>query len=187
MDRRSFIGLLPVGAALLAAGCGSSTPVEPQETGQPPEYRLGPGDNLRVIVFGEDQLSGEFAVDGSGSISMPLIGAMKAQGRTPRQLEQDIAQRLSEGYVKDARVSVQVLNFRPFYIIGEVNKPGQYPYSDGMTAITAVAVAGGYTYRANEEYVLVTRGGDPSKTERRAPVNTHVYPEDVVRVPERFF
>ena len=90
-------------------------------------------------------------------------------------------------YVRDARVSAEVITFRPFYIIGEVNNPGQYPYANGMTATTAVAMAGGYTYRGRQDYILVTRGNDPEKIERRAPINTRVLPDDVVRIPERLF
>lgn len=161
--------------------------MEPEGFADGGYYRLGAGDALRVIVFGEEQLSGEFRVDGSGTVAMPLIGEVAARGRTTRQLEQDIAKRLEQGYVRDARVSVEVLNHRPFYILGEVRNPGQYPYVNGMTALSAVAMAGGYTYRAREDYVLVTRGSDPEKQIRRAPATTPVNPDDVVRVPERYF
>jgi polysaccharide export outer membrane protein len=118
---------------------------------------------------------------------MPLVGEINAKGKTARQLETAIAQKLNEGYVRDARVSAEVVTFRPFYIIGEVTKPGQYPYVNGMTATTAVAMAGGYTYRGQQDYILITRGTDAEKIERRAPINTQVLPDDVVRIPERFF
>lgn len=168
------------------SACETAPPLD-ETAAAPSEYTLGSGDNIRVIVYGEESLSGEFTVDGSGQIAMPLIGEVKAAGSSPRGLEQAIAQRLSQGYVKDARVSVEVLNFRPFFIYGEIQTPGKYPYVSGMTALTAVAIAGGYSYRANQSYVLITRGNDPSKTARRAPVNTPVMPDDVVEVPERWF
>lgn len=174
-------------ALLTACAAGSNAPLEQQGSLVAGEYQLGSGDQLRVTVFGQDQLSGEFAVDGGGFIAMPLVGEIEARGKTVRGLEEAIAARLADGYVRDPRVSVEVLTFRPFYIIGEVNKPGQYPYVNGMTAITAVAMAGGYTYRGNQDYVLITRGNDPEKVERRAPVNTPVRPDDVIRIPERFF
>ena len=190
MSIRSFLRLLAIGAgAVLLVACagGSNAPLEPLETAEPGDYELGAGDQVRVNVFGQEQLSGEFSVDGSGYIAMPLVGEVEARGKTARGLEQTIAAKLADGYVRDPRVSVQVLTFRPFYIIGEVNNPGQYPYANGMTAVTAVALAGGYTYRGRQDYVLVTRGNDPEKIERRAPINTRIMPDDVVRIPERFF
>lgn len=150
-------------------------------------YKLGPGDTVRVAVFGQQQLSGDFKVDGTGHVSLPLIGAMSARGETVQGLQDAIARKLADGYVKDPQVNVDVTSFRPFYIIGEVNRPGQYAYVNGMTAINAVAMAGGYTYRGRQDYVLVTRGNDPQKREYRAPVSTPVLPDDVIRIPERFF
>lgn len=186
--RQMFRGLGLATVALVMAGCaGQDYPLEPPEAAQVSEYRLGPGDALRVIVFGEEQLSGEFRVDGGGKVAMPLIGDINARNRTTRDLEKDIAQRLSQGYVRDAKVSVEVMNHRPFFILGEVRNPGQYQYVNGMTAMSAVAMAGGYTYRAKEDFVLITRGSDPQKQIRRAPVTTPVMPDDVVRIPERYF
>jgi polysaccharide export outer membrane protein len=180
-----MIGLAAVAAGL--AGCaGADAPLE-TGTVQMSEYRLGSGDALRVIVFGEEQLSGEFRVDGSGKVAMPLIGEVNAKNRTTRELEDEIAKRLSQGYVRDAKVNVEVMNHRPFFILGEVRNPGQYQFVNGMTALSAVAMAGGYTYRAKEDYVLVTRGNDPEKEVRRAPITTPIMPDDVVRVPERYF
>lgn len=187
---RGGILMAAVLAAAALSACQSATapPLEPTVAlADAGEYRLGPGDSVRVIVFGQEQLSGEFSVDGSGQIALPLIGGVAAKGLSSRQVEERIAQRLSEGYVRDPKVSVEVLTFRPFYIIGEINKPGQYPYASGMSAVTAVAMAGGYTYRAREDYVLITRTIDGEKQERRAPPNTPVLPDDVIRVPERLF
>jgi polysaccharide export outer membrane protein len=171
------------------AGCSASAPPLEGSTAMlpAPDYRLGPGDQVRVIVFGQEPLSGEFAIDGTGNVSLPLAGNVPALGATPNDLEKRIAEHLSHGYVKNARVSVQVLTFRPFYVIGEVNKPGQYPFANGMSAINAVATAGGFTYRAREDYVLITRTINGQKQERSAPVNTPILPDDVIRIPERLF
>ncbi|KAA0577430.1 polysaccharide export protein [Azospirillum sp. B21] len=193
MNRRQVIRALGQGIGLTAlavamVGCaGNDAPLETANVGQISEYRLGAGDALRVIVFGEEQLSGEFRVDGTGKVAMPLIGEVSAKDRSTRDLEKEISTRLSAGYVKDPKVSVEVLNHRPFFILGEVRNPGQYQYVNGMTALSAVAMAGGYTYRAKEDYVLITRGADPKKEIRRAPITTSVMPDDVVRVPERYF
>jgi len=151
------------------------------------EYTLGPGDMLRVTVFGHDDLSGEFSVGGNGTISLPLIGEVGAGERTIAQLEAAIVDKLKPDYLVNPRVSVEVLNFRPFYIIGEVNNPGSYPYKHGMTVVNAVALAGGYTYRARENRVLIKRAADGSGEEQPANENTIVLPGDVIRVPERFF
>lgn len=149
-------------------------------------YRLGSGDKLRVTVFGEEDLSGEFDVTGAGKISLPLIGQVQAAGLTVEETEEAIAAKLREGYLTNPKVNVEVLNYRPFYIMGEVNKPGEYPYSNAMTVLNAVAVAGGFTYRANEDKVFITRNKG-QETEHRIDPTVRVLPGDVVRIPERFF
>lgn len=152
------------------------------------EYSLGPGDQVRVTVFGQEDLSGEFSVSGNGKISLPLIGEVEAGGLTIPIIEQAIVAKLKPDYLVNPRVSIEVLNFRPFFIIGEVNNPGSYPYQHGMTVVNAIALAGGYTYRARENRVLLKRAGAPSSVkETRADENTPVLPGDVIRVPERFF
>jgi polysaccharide export outer membrane protein len=150
-------------------------------------YKLGSGDKVRVTVFGHEDLSGEFEVDGSGNVSLPLIRNIKAEGLTPRELEQVIADRLSPDYLVNPRVSVEVLNYRPFYIYGEVTKPGSFPYVNGMTVINAVAMAGGFTYRARTSRVRIIRANDPSRTPQDADKDTPVLPGDVIEVPERYF
>lgn len=151
------------------------------------QYTLGSGDEIRVNVFGHDDLSGKFNVGGNGMVSLPLIGNLRAGGRTIRQFEQAIVRKLRPDYLKNPRVSVEVLNYRPFYIIGEVKKPGSYPYVNGMKVINAVALAGGYTYRARENNLYVTRAADPKRRKRRADHDTVILPGDVIEVPERFF
>jgi polysaccharide export outer membrane protein len=150
------------------------------------DYRLGSGDKLRVIVFGEQDLSGEFDVTGSGKVSLPLIGQVQAAGKTVNEFAEEVGNELKQGYLTNPKISIEVLNYRPFYIIGEVVKPGQYPYTNGMTALNAVAVAGGYTYRANHDRVFITRG-NASDADYPADQSVRVLPGDIVRIPERFF
>ena len=138
-------------------------------------------------MYGHEDLSGEFSVTGAGEISLPLIGEVAAGGRTIGQVENAIVGALKPDYLVNPRVSVEVLNFRPFFIIGEVNNPGSYPYQHGMTVVNAVAVAGGYTYRARKNRMLIKRAKDKTGKEVPATEATAVLPGDVVRVPERFF
>ncbi len=154
---------------------------------EPLEYRMGSGDNLRVTVFGQEDLSGRFLVDGSGFISLPLIGEVKAGGLTVREVEQTIVKKFKPDYLKNPSVSVAVLNYRPFYIIGEVKKPGSYAYVSGMKAINAIALAGGYTYRARENRLSLTRANDPERKKQPANHDTTVLPGDIIDVPVRFF
>jgi polysaccharide export outer membrane protein len=151
-------------------------------------YQLDSGDKLRVVVFGQEDISGEYAVDGSGFISMPLINQVQARGRTVTELEKEIAQRLQSGNVLvNPSVSVQVATFRPFFILGEVRQPGQFPYVEGMTVLTAVAMAGGFTYRAEMDSYTLTRKVGEKAVEARAERNTVVQPGDVIFVRERYF
>ena len=151
------------------------------------EYQLGSGDLLKVTVFNQDDLSGEYIINGAGQISLPLIGAINAKNLTAKQVEQSIVNKLKPDYLLNPRVSVQVLNYRPFYILGEVKEPKSYPYVDGMTYLNAVAIAGGYTYRAKKDHVLVIRMNDPQKRELTLNMDEKVSPGDVIHVEERFF
>ncbi len=150
-------------------------------------YKLGSGDRLRVTVFGEEDLSGEFDIDGSGSVALPLIGNMDVSGMDVRELEKKVETQLSNGYLVSPRVSIEVMNFRPFFILGEVNAPGSYPYVNGLTVINAIALAGGYTHRARTDRVIITRGKGRDKSEIEAEEDTLVLPGDSLRVTERFF
>ena len=150
------------------------------------DYVLGVGDKLEVTVFGEEDLSGEFQVSSTGTVSMPLIGEVKAAGETSSQVQATIVSKLANGYMKDPHVSLQVSSYRPFFIVGEVMKPGSYTYVNGMTVINAVALAGGYTYRADKDDIKLKHGG-PQGQEQHAEETTAVQPGDVVTIPERFF
>jgi polysaccharide export outer membrane protein len=175
----------PPAVASAPAATGSESAV-PLPSDADIDYRLGSGDKLRVIVFGEPNLSGEFDVSGSGKVALPLIGQVDAAGLTVSQFETAMITKLMDGYLNSPRVSVEVMNYRPFYIYGEVGNPGQYPYTNGMTVLNAIAVAGGYTYRANTNQIYITRGEGAEQT-YPASQAVKVLPGDVVRVPERFF
>jgi protein involved in polysaccharide export with SLBB domain len=173
----------PVEAAAVAGGASAGgAPLEDISS-----YRLGPGDALRVNVFRHEDLSGEFTLDGDGYFALPLVGEVLGGGRTARQLESEIEGALkSGGYLIDPQVSIQVLNYRPFYIIGEVNNPGSFEYVNGMTVINAVALAGGFTYRADQDDIVISRGGSSGPEIEAAP-DTEVLPGDIIEVQERFF
>lgn len=151
------------------------------------EYRLGPGDKVKVTVFGEEDLSGEYELGSLGVIAMPLIGAVRGATRTEKELEEAISAKLIDGFLKNPRVAVEVLNYRPFYIIGEVKRPGSYPFVNGMSVINAVAMGGGFTYRAAEKNIFITRSNDRDKKKEKADFRTRVLPGDVIRVEERLF
>ena len=172
--------------AVLAA-CAASDPLSP--IGQPDEgpYRLDSGDQLQVTVFGQPDLSGEFFVSDTGTVSMPLLGTIPARGRGVDELESAIVARLADGFLVNPDVSIQVLEFRPFFVLGEVRTPGQYPYQPGMTVLTAVAMGGGFTYRADQTDITITRVRDGQPVEGTAERNTLVAPGDVVFIQERFF
>ncbi len=150
-------------------------------------YRLASGDRLRVIVFGQDNLSNIYAVDGSGRISMPLIGPVEAQGRTTRQLEQAIEGKLRGGFLREPKVSVEVDTYRPFFVLGEVTNSGQFPFVNGMTVQTAVAIAGGFTPRGQRNYAEVTRQIDGQLVTGTVPITYQVQPGDTIVIKERWF
>lgn len=151
------------------------------------EYRLAPGDRVKVIVFGHEDLSGEYEVDNEGRLTLPLIKSVQAAGLTTQEIEQVITDKLQPDYLKNPKVGVVVQEYRPFYILGEVKNPGSYPYSSNLTVVSAVALAGGYTYRARKNRIVIIHAGDPNQEKIPADSNTPVLPGDVIEVPERFF
>jgi len=152
-------------------------------------YQLGSGDKLRISFFGKhySDLSGDYEIDGAGIVPLPLVGNIRLGGKTISEAENAIKDAYKPDYVKDPRVSVQVLNYRPFYIWGQVNAPGSYPYVNGITVLEAVVIAGGFTKRAKQGKMKIIRGNDPSRKEHDATPETVVLPGDVIEVPQRYF
>jgi polysaccharide export outer membrane protein len=151
------------------------------------DYRLGSGDEMRLITFGEESLSGLFAVNGSGQVSLPLVGNLQAAGLTVPEFQRAVEAALKQGFMENPRVSVEVIKHRPFYILGEVEKPGEYPYKHGLTVLEAVATASGFTYRANTKRVVIKHDGGEPETEQQLDSSTPVEPGDTIRIKERFF
>jgi polysaccharide export outer membrane protein len=180
LARSTFLRLL--GAAAVVSSVGGAVPVFAQGGG----YKLGTGDKLKVVVFGEEDASGEYEIDATGAISARLIGRLQVGGLTVSEVEQAlIEQYRGRGFFKNPRISIELVNLRPFFILGEVEKRGSYPYVNGLTIAQAVAIAGGYTYRASRTRITIQRVGAPREV--AAQENDPVYPGDIVRVPERFF
>jgi polysaccharide export outer membrane protein len=148
---------------------------------------IASGDRLRIIVFGQESLSNSYAVDGSGHISMPLIGMVEAEGQTTASLARRIEAQYRNGFLREPRVSVEVEAFRPFFILGEVAAPGQYPFVSGMSIETAVAIAGGFTPRAFKSGADLTRSINGRPYQGTVPVTQPVRPGDTIIIRERFF
>ncbi|MEL6661877.1 MAG: polysaccharide biosynthesis/export family protein [Pseudomonadota bacterium] len=189
------LGLLLFGAAMLAACQSGSVPAGPPITDDggatvqqvTEAYRLGNGDDLRVTVFGEPELSGDFQVDGTGAISMPLIGSVQVAGMTLPEFQSEVEGRLRGSFLVNPQVSAEVTNYRPFFILGEVNRPDQYQYSSGLTVMNAVAAAGGFTYRANRREVFIRSAGETEERKVALTTTTQVRPGDTIRIGERIF
>lgn len=170
------------------SGCGGPGNLPPLPQTSEADYVLGAGDQVRVITFGDEQLTGEFRVKDDGNVALPLLGPVKAAGLTPSQLQNEISRDLvSHSLYKNPSVSVEVTAYRPVFVLGEVNRPGQYPYQPGMTAETAVAIAGGFTYRAIEDQFSIARNVQGKIIRGRAGPETRVRPGDVLDVYERSF
>jgi protein involved in polysaccharide export with SLBB domain len=193
------IGVIVALLALGACTDGDSTPIVPDTSngqalslapgrgGNPADYRLGPNDRTRIIVYGQPTLTGEFQLDGNGVLAFPLIGNIDATGMTPAQLQTTIAQRLDKDWVHNPSVSVEVSTRRPFYVVGEVQKPGSYPYVTDMSVLNAIATAGGQTYRANMQNFYVKRKVDGRVVRVQATQESVLQPGDTVVVRERYF
>ncbi len=173
---------MPMAAPMPAAYAAAPMPVR-YDAG----YRLDAGDRLRVVVYGQEGLTNTYTIDASGSITMPLIGQVPARGRSPASLAAEISARLRNGYIREPSVAVEVESYRPFFILGEVQAPGQYPYVPNMTVESAVAIAGGFSPRARRDVVTVTHT-DANGVERFVvPLGTALGPGDTVQVGERWF
>jgi polysaccharide biosynthesis/export protein len=177
----------PVAAAPVAAPMAVAAPIVPEIPEPNAPYTLDAGDKLRVVVFGQEGLSNSYAVDASGHITMPLIGAVQARARSTESLSRAIAEKLKNGYIREPHVAVEIDAYRPFFILGEVTAPGQYPYVANMTAETAVAIAGGFSPRADKRAVILTRQVDGTSYRGPAPLTFPVRPGDTIVIAERWF
>ncbi|HEY4942008.1 MAG TPA: polysaccharide biosynthesis/export family protein [Rhizomicrobium sp.] len=187
MDQALFSRVLRAMAvvAALALAIGTSAAAPPSYGGA--DYRLGTNDKIRVTVYDEADLSGEFQVDATGFVRLPLIGQTRAGGVTAHDLEASISAALANGYLNDPHVNVEVITYRPFYVVGEVLKPGEYPYANGMTASSAVALAGGFSPKAVQSVVYVRHQGDSSEVRVAANDSVPIRPGDVLRIDSTTF
>ena len=196
--RIAVLKILIVVSAAVLSGCSAGSTGLPTVGSITPNAASGPaplgsgmqlqaGDKVRVTVFGEDKISGEYEIDLDGFLSLPLAGTMKAAGQNKMELEGIIATKLKSNYLKDPKVTVDVVTFRPIYVLGEVQKPGEYPYRSGLNVMSALAVAGGSTYRASNSRVMIQRFGEPALKEYALDPSVAILPGDVIRLPERYF
>jgi protein involved in polysaccharide export with SLBB domain len=183
-----FTHVVPVIALLALAACGTTDTTPIATTEAPTAYRLGTGDRVAVTVFGEKDMSGEFDVDDTGSLPIPLAGAVSVKDKTPREVEKALETQLTRGgLIRDPKVNIAVVKYRPIYILGEVQRPGAYPYQSGITVMNAVALAGGYTYRANSKRIDVVRHESGDRTPQRTAETNYIAPGDTIIIPERWF
>lgn len=182
-----MFALALTGCAAQQAYAPGSADVTAQPEVRPSEYVLRPADKVRITVFNEPTLSGEFVVDQAGTLALPLIGVVNARGVSVADLDKTIEARLSEGYLRDPNVSVEVLTYRPFYILGEVNRAGEYPFTDRITVLQAIATAQGFTYRADRKRVFIKRAGQDNEEVVPLTSTLMVGPGDTIRVGERYF
>ena len=196
--KTAILSVVGLGMAMLAACATAGAEAPPAASAavgqQAPEvedaaeaYRLDTGDEIKITVFGEPNLSGTFQIDGTGLISMSLIGEVSAKNKTVRQLQRDIEAKLKDGYLREPQVSAEVMTYRPFYILGEVNRPGEYPYTNGLTVMNAIASAGDFTYRADKRKIVIKSVDSDSERTVDLTPTTVVRPGDTIRVKERFF
>ena len=176
-----------IGGAYAQGSNGASQTPAIAANGLDSSYRLGTGDKIHLNIFDQPDLTGDYVVDATGYVQLPLVGQVKAAGETIRDFQKEVTAKLSDGFLKDPNVSIQIVNYRPFYIMGEVNRPGEYPYVSGMSILNAVVLAGGYTYRADESDAYIRRNGSTKEISVPADETTKVQPGDIIRISERFF
>jgi protein involved in polysaccharide export with SLBB domain len=189
-ERVLLVGVLLI-AAIFLSGCSAATLSEAEQQSMAlvatAPATLQPGDKIRVDVFGEDKLGGEYQLDQAGQVSVPLAGTIKAQGMTQGELEQALSRKFRSEYLRNPKVTVTVATLAPFYVIGEVQKPGQYDYRSGLNVLTAMAIAGGPTYRASRDNIQIQRRGENKMREYPISSTVPILPGDVIKVPERYF
>ena len=175
-------------ASLTACAPRGPLPVSEAPAASLVAHPLAPGERLRVTIYGEPALTGEYALNTAGELAFPLAGTIQAAGRTPTELADELGSVLrSRGYLTDPHVVIEVLAYRPVYVLGEVNQPGEFPYRPGMTALAAVANAQGFTYRARQNIVFIKRADEAEEREVRLTSDLVVQPGDIVRIGERYF
>jgi protein involved in polysaccharide export with SLBB domain len=192
MTKWSFSWAAVLALVLQLGGCIQDYGPVVTDTVPAPQYAMGSrlqsGDDLKIIVFGEDALSGIYEISPQGTISMPLIGAIPAAGRTRAEVEHAVTHAYASGkFLQEPKITVSVVTFRPFYIFGEVGAPGKYAYTSGLDVLTAVATAGGFTYRASKDSVLIRHSTEDVWQEYSLAAPVPVEPGDLIRVPERYF
>ena len=177
--------------ALLVSGCGAGAISEAEQqslaAAASAPATLQPSDKIRVVVFGESNLGGEYELDQAGQISVPLAGTIRAQGMTQAQLEQALSQKFRSEYLRNPKVTVTVASLAPYYMMGEVKSPGQFAYRSGLNVLTALAIAGGPTYRASRSTVQIQRRGELTMRDYPVSASVPILPGDVIKVPERYF
>ena len=186
LSRRRLLLTVP---ALSLAGCQSVAPAQDDAASSRTvgDYQLDAGDKIRLSVFGEEDLSGEFVVSSAGTLSLPLAGDIPAKGRTIVEIQRAVEESLRSRYILNPQVSAEVLTYRPFYVLGEVNKPGTYPFAAGLTVLNAVATAGGFTYRADSRRVYIRRDTSLNEEVFALTSSLQVAPGDTLRIAERKF
>ena len=189
--RKAVHAILALGALALSAcasgpSVGGANDVAPAGAGMN-SYRLGSGDEIKVTVYGEQDLSGNFTVDGDGQITMSLIGQVEVGKMTLGEASEKLQSKLKDGWLRDPKVAIELVKGRPYYILGEVNKPGEYPFSSGLTVMNAIASAGDFTYRADKGRILIKSVDSPVEREVELTPSTQVRPGDTIRIRERLF
>lgn len=189
--KKLVLALVGIGAMALAACSTGPEQGNPQELTQAgmgiTGYKLGSGDEIKVTVYGEPELSGPFVVDGQGSISMSLIGQVEVVNLSLAEASRLLETKLMDGWLKEPKVSAELVKGRPYYILGEVNRPGEYPFVSGLTVMNAIASAGDFTYRADRGRILIKSADSPNEREVVLTPTTTVRPGDTIRIRERFF
>jgi protein involved in polysaccharide export with SLBB domain len=189
--KKAVLAIVSIGAIVLAACSTGPEMGDPQELTQTgmglAGYKLGSGDEIKVTVYGEPELSGPFVVDGQGSISMSLIGQVEVVNLSLTEMSRVLETKLKEGWLKEPKVTAELVKGRPYYILGEVNRPGEYPFVSGLTMMNAIASAGDFTYRADRGRVLVKSADSPNEREVVLTPTTTIRPGDTIRIRERFF
>jgi protein involved in polysaccharide export with SLBB domain len=189
--RTTMMAVAALGVALLGACASGPASGNSKDVGaggsSAPSYRLGSGDEIKVTVFGEADLSGAYVVDGDGQITMPLVGQVVIGKLTLSEASTSLENRLKDGWLRDPKVTAELVKGRPYYILGEVNKPGEYPFSAGLTVMNAIASAGDFTYRADKARILIKSADNPNEREVELTPTTPVQPGDTIRIRERFF